>query len=72
MSALCAYCGYPTLDDGMCAYHTVGAGGPDLDNWANSNRIMCDFIHRGIVLATAPIDARHSTVDVDVEDPVLV
>jgi len=47
----------------MCAYHAVGPGGPDVDNWANSNRIMCDFIHRGIVLEGA---------SVDLEDPVLV
>ena len=67
--SLCAYCGYPTLDDGMCAYHGVGQGGPDVDDWASGNRIMCDFIHRGIVRAT-PADTR-SRLDL-VEEPMLV
>ena len=49
---LCAFCGYPTLDDGMCAYHGLGQGTRDGDDWASSNRTMCDFIHRGIVLDT--------------------
>jgi hypothetical protein len=70
MSALCPYCGCPTLDDGMCAYHAVGPGGPDVDNWANSNRIMCDFIHRGIVLEGASTELPGSAIDL--EDPVLV
>lgn len=67
---LCAYCGYPTLDDGMCAYHAVGQGASDLDNWANGNRVMCDFIHRGILLDAAPTNTRTSTADLD--EPLLV
>jgi hypothetical protein len=45
---LCALCGSPgATADGLCAYHTsVPDGGAD---WATGNRIMCDFIHRGIV-----------------------
>jgi len=47
---LCALCGSPgATAGGLCAYHTsVPEGGGD---WANGNRIMCDFIHRGIVPA---------------------
>jgi hypothetical protein len=67
--SLCAYCGYPTLDDGMCAYHGVGQGAPDVDDWASGNRIMCDFIHRGILLEATPADARHA---LDLAEPVLV
>jgi hypothetical protein len=29
----------------MCAHHAAGYG----DDWAMSNRIMCDFLHRGVV-----------------------
>jgi hypothetical protein len=46
---LCAYCGLPPLDGGsLCAHHGPAGG----DDWARGNRIMCDFIHRGIVAAT--------------------
>jgi hypothetical protein len=44
---LCALCGSPgATADGLCAYHTSVPDGAD---WATGNRIMCDFIHRGIV-----------------------
>jgi hypothetical protein len=29
----------------MCAHHVASYG----DDWAMSNRIMCDFLHRGVV-----------------------
>ena len=45
--SLCAYCGQLTSDHGFCAYHALGDG-----DWATGNRIMCDFIHRGIVSLT--------------------
>jgi hypothetical protein len=51
--SLCALCGHRTLGEGLCAYH-----GTDRDNWARGNRIMCDFIHRGILLETPPPHAR--------------
>ena len=44
--SLCAQCGQPTLDCGsICTHHDSGHG----DDWAEGNRIMCDFLHRGIV-----------------------
>ena len=44
--ALCVTCAQPTLtDQEVCAYHLFNQG----DDWATSNRIMCDFLHRGIV-----------------------
>jgi|RhiMetdeSRZDD1v2_1073273.scaffolds.fasta_scaffold05272_13 hypothetical protein len=47
--SLCALCGHPTLDADLCAYH-----GTVHDDWAVGNRVMCDFIHRGIVEESAP------------------
>ena len=44
--SLCALCAQPMLDgDDVCAFHLYGHG----DEWATGNRIMCDFVHRGIV-----------------------
>jgi len=41
----CAQCGQPAFDSGgLCTYHDSGHG----DDWAEGNRIMCDFLHRGI------------------------
>jgi hypothetical protein len=43
--SLCAQCGRPTFGPGeLCAYHHDNG-----ENWATGNRIICDFIHRGIV-----------------------
>lgn len=47
--SLCAYCGQPTLgSDPLCTHHVSGHG----DDWAIGNRIMCDFVHRGVVSST--------------------
>jgi hypothetical protein len=47
---LCVVCAQPTLGDtDVCVFHLFGQG----DDWAAGNRIMCDFLHRGIV-APAP------------------
>ena len=57
--SLCAYCGQATSDDrGFCAYHAFGDG-----DWATSNRIMCDFIHRGIV-SLAPRQLTDTSIEV--------
>ena len=42
----CAYCGDVTIGSGLCPHHGAGYA----DGWARENRIMCDFIHRGIVV----------------------
>jgi hypothetical protein len=47
---LCAYCGAETSSHGLCSYHPSAHG----DDWARSNRVMCDFVHRGVVPAAAP------------------
>ena len=52
--SLCAYCGHPTA--GLwCDYH---ANTPDGDDWATGNRIMCDFVHRGIVAPVSGVRRR--------------
>jgi len=44
--ALCVLCAQPTLgDQDVCAFHVASYG----DDWATGNRIMCDFLHRGIL-----------------------
>jgi hypothetical protein len=43
----CMLCGEPTLGaEGLCTYHTRF----QRDDWATGNRIICDFLHRGILL----------------------
>jgi len=60
--SLCAQCGQPTFDSGgLCPYHNSGHG----DDWAAGNRIMCDFLHRGIVSPGPP-----DLVDRSLEFPV--
>jgi len=52
---LCAQCGYITDNrDGLCAYHVRDDSLSSIhgDSWAAGNRIMCDFVHRGVVEAT--------------------
>jgi len=42
----CVMCGLEASEDGvLCAHHLFGIP----DEWAASNRIMCDFVHRGVV-----------------------
>ena len=43
--SVCARCGHATIDGGLCTYP-----GSEHADWATGNRVMCDFIHRGIVL----------------------
>jgi hypothetical protein len=44
--SVCINCGHPTLGVGdLCPHHESGHG----DDWATGNRLMCDFLHRGIV-----------------------
>ena len=43
--SLCANCGRATFGpEELCGYHH-----DDGESWATGNRIMCDFIHRGVV-----------------------
>lgn len=42
--SVCTVCGLRLFDDtGLCPHHHCVYG----DDWAKTNRIMCDFFHRG-------------------------
>jgi hypothetical protein len=63
---LCPACSRPLPDDAtLCPQHFTGPVG---GGWAASNRIMCDFFHRGVtpprLAAAERLDefARHRTV----------
>jgi len=44
--SLCVFCGHAVVGSrDLCAYHDAAHE----DDWAVGNRIMCDFVHRGIV-----------------------
>lgn len=44
--SLCASCGLQLVGEGnLCPHHHTVYG----DDWAVSNRILCDFFHRGVV-----------------------
>ena len=52
--ALCVLCAQPTpTDQEVCAYHLLSQA----DDWATANRIMCDFLHRGIVPTAGELEA---------------
>ena len=47
--SVCAQCAQPMFGPGeFCAYHTAS----QTNDWATVNRLMCDFLHRGVVPAT--------------------
>ena len=52
MGTRCAACGAETIGRALCPHHSAGYA----DDWAAGNRVMCDFIHRGIIVAM-PDDA---------------
>jgi len=58
--SLRACCGQRVGDSGdLCGYHVLGDG----SDWATGNRIMCDFVHRGIVPLT-PREVTYTSIDV--------
>ena len=57
-------CGETVIDGSrLCPYHLTSHG----DDWATANRIMCDFVHRGIVLSRPSALARQA-IDFLVEE----
>ena len=65
--SLCAYCGQPMGNPGgLCAWHISADGG----DWATGNRIMCDFLHRGIVSLT-PREPTDTSIEVLGLEPAL-
>ena len=54
--SLCTSCGVSIPDDlALCSHHHMVNG----DDWSVSNRIVCDFIHRGIVPPRLDEDKRN-------------
>lgn len=47
----CVFCGAELIDEHICSFHVYTPLG---DGWAESNRIMCDFFHRGKVAPRVP------------------
>ena len=56
---LCVQCGVPATGSAeICSHHALSHG----DDWAKANRIMCDFLHRGIIPPALP--AEHEDIEV--------
>ncbi len=58
---LCAYCGVEAPPGGLCSRHTFAHG----DDWAKGNRVMCDFLHRGVLppVATELVDSELESIE---------
>jgi len=53
--SICASCGLQLAgDSALCPHHHCVFG----DDWAEGNRLMCDFFHRGKVPPRLPADER--------------
>jgi hypothetical protein len=48
----CSQCGMMNYGRDLCVHHHQVLG----DDWAKSNKIMCDFFHRGVLLARVAED----------------
>jgi hypothetical protein len=64
---ICPACGLALYHTGICAHHT---GDYDRAPWAESNRRLCDYIHRGVPLKRLSLadrfDLGQSPVDMEV------
>jgi hypothetical protein len=50
--SLCVVCGTQLAGDtGLCSNHSTAAA----EGWAVVNRLMCDFLHRGVAPSGASI-----------------
>jgi len=68
--SLCALCGHRTLGtEEICLFHFFRTAD---DDWAAANRIMCDFLHRGIVPPAPPEPAAGFEARLDVLDEALI
>ena len=47
-------CGMEARGEALCAHHLFGIA----DDWAAGNRIMCDFVHPGVVPRRLPTEQR--------------
>jgi hypothetical protein len=63
LMSLCVQCAQPTPGPGeFCAYHIAG----QTEDWATGNRLMCDFLHRGIATAR-PHDVTDPSIELLVD-----
>ena len=61
----CVNCGETVIEGrSLCPYHVMGNG----DDWATANRIMCDFVHRGIIVVSRPSAPAGQPIDAFVEE----
>jgi len=68
--SLCALCGHHTLGtEEICRFHFFR---PPDDDWAVANRLMCDFLHRGIVPPAPPASAAGFEALLDVLDEAVI
>jgi hypothetical protein len=59
--SLCVVCATRLAgEDSLCPHHHNGLD----DGWALTNRIMCNLLHRGIVVARLPRADRDSLRDI--------
>jgi len=64
---LCAFCGTAmTAPGNLCAFHLTLAS----DDWAMTNRSMCDFIHRGRVPDRPTTQDDDSAVWIEAVEPI--
>ena len=61
--SLCASCGLQlAANTSLCPHHHAAHA----DGWAEANRILCDFVHRGIVPRRVPLEAqRQADLEMD-------
>lgn len=53
--AVCASCGLQLVGEAsLCSHHHSVYG----DDWSRSNRVYCDFFHRGVVPARLTTEER--------------
>lgn len=58
MMSLCASCGLQLVGpEGMCSHHHQANG----EDWAATNRKICDWLHRGVLLQRLSLADRDET-----------
>lgn len=53
----CPSCGFGTTDE-LCSYHGAAPSAVERDNWAEGNRAICDWLHRGRELIRLSLEER--------------
>ena len=62
--SFCAQCGLTLVGDAeLCPHHACVYG----DNWSDSNRAICAFVHRGVVVSRLPAKDREDEYAVNMD-----